>query len=464
MTREDLSDVTGARADALIEWDRRIASIISVAADDSEQFGARRERMEARLLQAFAARINAEQQQDLGIDQYVWRSRDDSDVRPLHATHDDKVFDWDDPPEGGHPGHAFNCRCHAEPYLPDDEPDWVPDIGPEFEAALRAAEDRGFYRAVRDFAADYLESLRDLIGLAGTIGELAYLLLKLGTQGLTRQETQRFQEILGGALGEAEALKELALHAPKLAVSFRNYSQSVHARARETEAAYRSGFTTQADAEAAREASGYLNTQVLLHTISSVGLGATTLPKLLKGMPSGKSLRVGASVAELRMHLQRLSRQNRNWLRRDFRHARNTAIIFGKGIRQQGDPFEAHLAKEGKLGLWLHTIAPNFKTFDFWDKVSKTATSVKTIDVWKKSYTDDPRRIFHRLKGYIDKMHHFGRDMRNDFELSADEIVVKRLELAIPRGVSSGQLNEIRRAIAYAESLKIEMIVTVVHQ
>jgi uncharacterized protein with gpF-like domain len=39
-------------------------------------------------------------------------------VRDNHAAYDDRVFRWDDPPEGGHLGEAHNSRCYAEPVLP----------------------------------------------------------------------------------------------------------------------------------------------------------------------------------------------------------------------------------------------------------------------------------------------------------------------------------------------------------
>ncbi len=35
-------------------------------------------------------------------------------MRSSHAERDGKTFSWSDPPEGGHPGEAFNCRCRAE--------------------------------------------------------------------------------------------------------------------------------------------------------------------------------------------------------------------------------------------------------------------------------------------------------------------------------------------------------------
>ena len=71
--------------------------------------------MQERLLRAFAGLINQLRQQDLGIEQYIWRSQDDAKVRDSHAEYDDQVFRWDEPPEAGHPGQAHNCRCYAEP-------------------------------------------------------------------------------------------------------------------------------------------------------------------------------------------------------------------------------------------------------------------------------------------------------------------------------------------------------------
>lgn len=63
------------------------------------------------------------QQTDLGITQYVWRTSLDERVRESHAILEGETFDWDDPPEPGHPGEDFSCRCTAEPVIPeaDDE-------------------------------------------------------------------------------------------------------------------------------------------------------------------------------------------------------------------------------------------------------------------------------------------------------------------------------------------------------
>ncbi|WP_193788037.1 phage minor head protein [Magnetospira sp. QH-2] len=45
---------------------------------------------------------------------YIWRTVGDNKVRSSHADREGQTFSWDDPPEGGHPGEAENCRCWAE--------------------------------------------------------------------------------------------------------------------------------------------------------------------------------------------------------------------------------------------------------------------------------------------------------------------------------------------------------------
>lgn len=77
----------------------------------------------------------------IGSEGYIWRTANDSDVRPALGTPDFAILNtlakgshrklegtfhrWDSPPiaapngERSHPGCIFNCRCWAEPVLPD---------------------------------------------------------------------------------------------------------------------------------------------------------------------------------------------------------------------------------------------------------------------------------------------------------------------------------------------------------
>lgn len=114
----DLRDVSDAKTEALNAWDARLESIYSEYQNHPQRLGPLRTAMEDRILRAFAGLINQLRQEDLGIERYIWRSRDDAKVRDSHAEHDDQMFRWDEPPAGGHPGEAHNCRCYAEPVAP----------------------------------------------------------------------------------------------------------------------------------------------------------------------------------------------------------------------------------------------------------------------------------------------------------------------------------------------------------
>lgn len=50
--------------------------------------------------------------------QYIWRTRGDSKTRISHRMRNGAVFSWENPPQGGHPGEDFNCRCWAEELSP----------------------------------------------------------------------------------------------------------------------------------------------------------------------------------------------------------------------------------------------------------------------------------------------------------------------------------------------------------
>lgn len=64
--------------------------------------------------------------QSIGADSYVWRTSMDSTVRSDHKKLNGKIFQWNNPPvadqrsgERAHPGCIYNCRCYAEPMIPD---------------------------------------------------------------------------------------------------------------------------------------------------------------------------------------------------------------------------------------------------------------------------------------------------------------------------------------------------------
>lgn len=59
----------------------------------------------------------------VGSEGYIWRTSDDGDVRDSHKKMEGKYVAWGNPPTldnmRGHAGCLPNCRCWAEPVLPD---------------------------------------------------------------------------------------------------------------------------------------------------------------------------------------------------------------------------------------------------------------------------------------------------------------------------------------------------------
>ncbi|MFM0044114.1 phage head morphogenesis protein [Paraburkholderia sediminicola] len=64
--------------------------------------------------------------ESIGSDSYIWHDSGDSDVRRDHHKLNGRVFQWLNPPVAdertgarAHPGCIYNCRCWAEPIIPD---------------------------------------------------------------------------------------------------------------------------------------------------------------------------------------------------------------------------------------------------------------------------------------------------------------------------------------------------------
>lgn len=91
-------------------------------------------------------------------------------------------------------------------------------------------------------------------------------------------------------------------------------------------------------------------------------------------------------------------------LNHDFTVAKNSGVVFGAPIQQQGHSFEKYLANVANLGDWLYEQKKNFKVFDFHDSDERVAISVKTMNLSRRTLQDDPKRVFKYLKRDLDKI------------------------------------------------------------
>lgn len=58
-------------------------------------------------------------QQNSGIEEYIWTTSNDERVREDHASKEGQRYRWDTPPpDTGHPGEDYQCRCTAYPVVP----------------------------------------------------------------------------------------------------------------------------------------------------------------------------------------------------------------------------------------------------------------------------------------------------------------------------------------------------------
>lgn len=63
----------------------------------------------------FNGALSQARQKAVGVEGYTWRTMNDNRVRDEHVPREGKPYKWSDPPEGGHPGEDYQCRCYPEP-------------------------------------------------------------------------------------------------------------------------------------------------------------------------------------------------------------------------------------------------------------------------------------------------------------------------------------------------------------
>jgi SPP1 gp7 family putative phage head morphogenesis protein len=55
------------------------------------------------------------EQVNQGVEKYLWQTMEDSRVREKHRLRNQEIFRWDKPPDDGHTGWSYRCRCVAIP-------------------------------------------------------------------------------------------------------------------------------------------------------------------------------------------------------------------------------------------------------------------------------------------------------------------------------------------------------------
>jgi SPP1 gp7 family putative phage head morphogenesis protein len=442
------ADISGYRAAALESWEGKILAIHDEWGARPDRFHSIRRSMEDGLVIAFSGLINEARQRALGIDSYVWRSRGDDKVRHLHADYDGQAFDWENPPDDGHPGQAYNCRCFAEPLL-IDEPDWAPDLGPGYILGRVGAETEGIWSAVSDFAGEVFTSIAEIPAHLYAAGRYAVLAYGEARGTLSQEEMAEFQAMRAKIDAGLQSIEYALRNAPEIAAAAIAYLNAVEARPALMDQAYRNGLATEAQVQEAFKDRAYLETLILLNVVPVGMLAQMMRRRGLIADPGDLGKLREALLAEA-------ARSRRLPTDVDWATVSIPSIRWGGPIKEQGGPWEDALERMGHLG---ERLPPTFQTFDFFDRASMIATSAKTLDTRAWGYVTRPSRIYGQLRRYIDQIDSFNGSSNHQPLVNQTRISGRRLELAVPRETSPEQITQIQRAIEYAESRGIEVTV-----
>jgi filamentous hemagglutinin len=134
----------------------------------------------------------------------------------------------------------------------------------------------------------------------------------------------------------------------------------------------------------------------------------------------------------------------------------DAGVRWGQGVQNQGMPWENYLANQLPAGSQL---PPNFKTFDFYDAMTKTAISAKTLDTQGSSYLSSPTRVYSTLEGYIDSAANFTEYTLSGKELNDSMISNRELHVAVPEQTTPQQWQQINQAIKYGQTKGVKVVV-----
>lgn len=120
-----LTDEMQSRADKILrDWDAGQVGDLEDALQEGLGWATARANLVARdQTLKLNGQLTRVRQQNAGIEEYVWTTSHDERVRETHDK-DGQRFRWDTPPpDTGHPGEDYQCRCTAYPVIPGVEED-----------------------------------------------------------------------------------------------------------------------------------------------------------------------------------------------------------------------------------------------------------------------------------------------------------------------------------------------------
>ncbi|MBP2851788.1 VENN motif pre-toxin domain-containing protein [Dickeya oryzae] len=129
--------------------------------------------------------------------------------------------------------------------------------------------------------------------------------------------------------------------------------------------------------------------------------------------------------------------------------ASEIGMQWGAGNIKQGMPWEDYV---GKALPENARLPQNFKTFDYYDPMTKTAVSAKSMDTQTMAKLANPNQVYSSIKGNIDAAAKFDSYTLSRRTLDSSMITSREVQLAVPTATTSAQWTEINRAIEYGKN------------
>ncbi|BBF85944.1 hypothetical protein DLM_2330 [Aquitalea magnusonii] len=137
--------------------------------------------------------------------------------------------------------------------------------------------------------------------------------------------------------------------------------------------------------------------------------------------------------------------------------ASKIGLQWGKGNMKQGMPWEDFV---GTTLPANSRLPQNFKTFDYYDRLSKTAISAKTLDTQTLAKLTKPNQLYSSIKSNVDAVAKFKPADLSGVTLTPAMIANREIRLAVPAQTNATQWLEINRAVEYGKTLGIKINIT----
>lgn len=137
--------------------------------------------------------------------------------------------------------------------------------------------------------------------------------------------------------------------------------------------------------------------------------------------------------------------------------AAEVGIRWNGKIEDQGEDWEVYNEKVNPGARGLHTHS---KTFDQFNPDTGEAISDKTLNTLSVTYIKNPRKIYGKMKRYINQATKYVNRKNMSIDLDPGKIKSKTIQLAVPEYTSPTQWRYLHAAIVYGKEHGIRTVIT----